>query len=155
MNLILWRHAQAEDAQPDLARRLTPRGREQAQRVAGWLREHLPERRLTLASPATRTRETADALGEDYTVDRRLAPGADVADYIAAIEWPDGPRAAGGTVIVVGHQPTIGRLASLLLAGEERDWSIRKGALWWLSTRERSGSEQVVLRVAIGPDLVD
>jgi len=155
MNLILWRHAEAQDAEPDLARRLTPHGRKQAQRVAHWLRTRLPERYLTLASPAARTRETADALGVDYTVDRRLAPGADVAHYIAACEWPHGPRAAAGTVIVVGHQPILGRLASLLLAGEERDWSVHKGALWWLSTRERPGGEEVVLRAVIGPDLVD
>jgi phosphohistidine phosphatase len=152
MNLILWRHAEAEDAEPDLSRRLTPRGRKQAARVAHWLRENLPERFVVLASPATRTRETADALEAEYTVDRRLAPDMDVAHYIAAAQWPDGPGEASGTVVVVGHQPVLGRLASLLLAGHEQDWTVRKGAVWWLSTRERSGQEQVVLRSVVSPD---
>lgn len=152
MNLILWRHAEAEDAEPDLSRRLTPRGRKQAARVAHWLLENLPERYLVLASPATRTRQTADALQAEYTVDDRLAPGADVAHYIAAAQWPEGPKAASGTVVVVGHQPILGRLASLLLAGRAQDWSVRKGAVWWLSTRERPGQAQVVLRAVVSPD---
>jgi phosphohistidine phosphatase len=152
MNLILWRHAEAEDAEPDLARRLTPRGRKQAARVAKWLRENLPERFVVLASPAARTRETADELDVEYTVDRRLAPDVDVAHYIAAAQWPEGPQEAAGTVVVVGHQPVLGRLASLLLSGEEQDWTVRKGAVWWLSTRERAGREQVVLRAVVSPD---
>ncbi|HQY27494.1 MAG TPA: histidine phosphatase family protein, partial [Burkholderiaceae bacterium] len=56
-------------------------------------------------------------------------------------------------VVVVGHQPTLGRLASLLMTGQEADWSIRKGAIWWLSTREREGRGQVVLRAVMAPDL--
>lgn len=151
MNLILWRHAEAEDAEPDLARQLTGRGRKQAARMADWLRPRLPERYAVLASPAQRTRQTADALG-DYRVDARLAPDADVADCLAAIEWPEGPRDAGGTVVLVGHQPALGRLASLLLSGQELDWSVRKGAVWWLSTRERDDRRQLVLRTVIAPE---
>ena len=151
MNLILWRHAEAEDAEPDLARRLTARGRKQAARVAHWLRGRLPERYVVLASPATRTRQTAEALVDHYEVDLRLAPDADVARYIAATQWPEGPKAASGTVVVVGHQPVIGRLASLLLAGQEMDWSVRKGGLWWLTSRDRSGQQQIVLRAVVDP----
>ena len=152
MNLILWRHAEAQDAEPDLARELTARGRRQAQAMAQWLRPRLPERCLILASPAQRTRQTADALGIDYRIDRHLAPDVDVAHYLAAANWPPGPEGCGGTVVLVGHQPMLGRLASLLMAGQEMDWSVRKGAVWWLSTREREGREQVVLRSVTNPE---
>lgn len=152
MNLILWRHAEAEDAEPDLERPLTGRGRKQARRMADWLRTQLPERFVVVASPAQRTRQTADALECAYRVDRRLAPDTDVADCLAAIEWPEGPRDAAGTVVLVGHQPTLGRLASLLLAGQELNWSVRKGAVWWLSTREREDRRQLVLRTVISPE---
>lgn len=154
MNLILWRHAEAEDSEPDLDRRLTPRGRKQAQAMAQWLHAHLPERRLVLASPARRTRETADALGEQYRIEPLLAPDADVAHYIGACDWPLGPKAAGGTVVLVGHQPILGRLASLLMAGQEMDWSVRKGAVWWLSARDREERRQVVLRAVVGTDIL-
>jgi len=61
---------------------------------------------------------------------------------------------AGDTVIVVAHQPTLGRVASLLLSGTEADWAVRKGGIWWLSNRRREGEAQVVLRAVVNPDLV-
>jgi phosphohistidine phosphatase len=158
MNLILWRHAHAgdslEDATADLARRLTDRGRKQADRMAAWLQGRLPDRFVVLSSPAARTRETAAALGARIVIDARLAPGATVADHLAALNWPEGPDLRTRHLVLVGHQPALGRLASHLLAGSEADWSIKKGAAWWLSTREREGEEQLVLRAAIAPDLV-
>ncbi|MFO0461355.1 MAG: SixA phosphatase family protein, partial [Burkholderiales bacterium] len=81
MDLSRWRHAQAEDGPPDLERRLTARGREDAKRVGAWLRERLPSAGVrVLSSPAVRARQTADALGLRYEVVDALAPGADVDD---------------------------------------------------------------------------
>ena len=37
MDLILWRHAEAEVGSDDLARRLTVRGAKQARQMAAWL----------------------------------------------------------------------------------------------------------------------
>jgi phosphohistidine phosphatase len=150
MELILWRHAEAEDGLPDAARKLTRRGRRQAADMAAWLRPRLPRRTLVIASPATRTRQTAEALDRPFETDRRLGVGASAADVLGAIGWPD--RAE--SVVVVGHQPTLGRLAALLLSGEEAEWSVRKGAVWWLSTRHREGAQQVVLRASLAPELV-
>ncbi len=77
MDLILWRHAEAEDiASTDLARALTTRGRKQAQNVAKWLRTRLPDDALVLASPAVRTIQTAETLSDQYRVVRELAPNA-------------------------------------------------------------------------------
>ena len=89
-----------------------------------------------------------------YALNERLASGADVTQVLAACGWPDGIESSGGTVIVVGPQPTLGRVASLLLAGIESDWSVRKGAVWWLSARERDARSQVTLRAVIGPEMV-
>lgn len=157
MDLILWRHADAGDAVvdpvADLQRRLTHRGRKQAERVAEWLEARLPDRYLILSSPAARTVETAAALAGKRKFDDGLLPGRDVADHLAALHWPDGPESKVRHIVLVGHQPTLGRLASLLLGGQEADWSFRKGAVWWLSTRDRDGRQQVVLRAAITPEL--
>lgn len=157
MDLLLWRHAEAEDGVPDLARRLTPRGEKQAQRMAAWLATHGPKKIRVLSSPARRCRQTAQALGHAVTTDERLGPAAGVADLLAAIGWPDGgdESAPGPTAtLVVGHQPTLGRTAALLLGGHEADWSIRKGALWWFSQRTRAGETQTVLRAALSPEFV-
>lgn len=153
MDLILWRHAEAEDATPKLSdarRRLTERGEKQARQMARWLRDHQPKNLRILVSPTQRTQMTAHALGLPFEVDRRLAPGADVADILAAANWPE----HNGGVLIVGHQPTLGRVAALLLGGEEADWTIKKGAVWWFSNRSREGGQQTVLRVALGPDWV-
>ena len=63
MDLILWRHADAEDGHDDAQRALTPKGRKQAARMAHWLGQHLPRDFVVLASPALRTQQTAAALG--------------------------------------------------------------------------------------------
>ena len=57
-------------------------------------------------------------------------------------------------MLVVGHQPTLGEVAALLLSGKEASWSIKKGALWWLTRRERFGAAQTVLRAVVPPGLV-
>jgi phosphohistidine phosphatase len=67
-----------------------------------------------------------------------------------AAGWPEG---IASTVVVVGHQPTLGLVASRLVAGEGSEWTIKKGGLWWLSSRERGGSDQVIVRAVISPDL--
>lgn len=154
MNLILWRHAEAEDAEPDMERRLTPKGRRQANDMAKWLHERLPGKFAVYASPARRTRETADALDCEYRVTDDLAPDVDVAHYLAVSDWPLSPEDSGGTVILVGHQPIIGRFASLLLSGEQRDWSVRKGAIWWLSARDREERSRLILRAVMSPDML-
>src|SRR6478752_4097926 len=62
MDLILWRHCEAEAGEPDLGRRLTPKGQKQAERMADWLERHLPDSSRILVSPADRAQQTAQAL---------------------------------------------------------------------------------------------
>jgi phosphohistidine phosphatase len=147
-NLILWRHAEAEDGPDDLARRLTPRGHKQAAKMARWLTARLPERFRLISSEALRAQETAASLGHRYEIDVRLNPGADPLDYLSVVQWPE----IGGTTVVVAHQPAIGRLAARLLAGIEADWGVRKGAIWWLQYRQRDGKPQTLLRTMMTPD---
>ena len=151
MELILWRHAEAEEADgatPDQKRRLTARGEKQAKLVARWLHRHLPRKRTVLVSPAERTQQTANALELDYEIEPRLGIGATARDVLAVAGWPD----QSGAVLVIGHQPALGRTAALLLGGAEADWSIKKGAVWWFASREREGGRQNVLRAVLNPD---
>jgi phosphohistidine phosphatase len=150
MDLILWRHAEAVDGQPDLARELTPKGVKQAKAIARWLTSRLPRQTRIIVSPAERTRQTAAALTDEFEIDRRLAPGAPPTAVLAASGWPE----HGGAVLVVGHQPTLGMAAALVVAGEPMPWSIKKGAIWWLSHRVRGEHPQIVLRAVISPDLL-
>ena len=119
-------------------------------KVADWLESRRPKKLRVLVSPTTRTRQTASAFTQDFEVVPALAPGNDIAGILGACGWPDG----GGSVLIVGHQPELGRLASLLLSGHEADWTIKKGALWWFSNRVRDDETQTVLRAVMPADLV-
>jgi len=146
MNLILWRHADAENSSPDSGRKLTERGRDQAQRVAAWLKPRLSGDCTVMASPAERARQTAAALGVPFATSPSFGTDADAADLLAAAHGREHP----GTLVIVGHQPTLGRVAALLLSGKESDWNIRKGALWWL----QDNHGEIILRAVLDPDLV-
>lgn len=149
MDLIIWRHAEAEDGAPDLERRLTAKGRKQAERVAQWLLQRLPARFVLVASPAVRAQQTAEALGVPIKTDRTIAPGASPAAIFKACGWPSYKAAA----VVVGHQPDLGRAVAELL-GAPGGFSIKKGALWWISNRVRDEQDQVVVRAVVSPDLL-
>jgi phosphohistidine phosphatase len=149
MDLIVWRHAEAEDGVPDLQRKLTAKGRKQAERVAQWLLQRLPSRFALIASPAVRAQQTAEALGVPIKTDKSLAPGAAPAAIIKACGWPDYKSAA----VVVGHQPDLGLLLAEVL-GARGGLSIKKGGLWWISNRVRDEKDQVVVRAVMSPDLL-
>ena len=150
MNLILWRHADAEEGVPDRERRLSAKGRKQARRAAAWLRKRLPRDVTVLSSPARRATETAAALTDRYRAVAQLDTNACASEVLTAAGWPDGK----GAVVVVGHQPTLGRAAALALTGAEADWRFRKGAIWWLEREADSEDGEVVLRAVISPDFL-
>ena len=150
MDLILWRHAEAEDSMPDSARELTSKGWKQARSMAAWLEPRLPKGARIIVSPAQRTQQTASTLCNTFETIREVGVGASARDVLAATGWP----AANGTVVVVGHQPTLGEVAALVLSGELAGWNIKKGSVWWLSRKEKSGAEETVLRLVISPDML-
>lgn len=150
VDLILWRHAQAQGQSGDpgdLARRLTPKGEKQAQRMARWLNLHLPQSARVLSSPAVRTESTVAALGRAYKIAPELAPDASVQSALELVQWPH----AKGVTVIVGHQPTLGQLVAQLLGMSAGDLSIKKGAVWWL--RQREGSAVHVVTVQ-SPDML-
>jgi len=153
MNLILWRHAEAIDAEDggvDLDRALTARGERQAARMAHWLNQHLPATTRVLVSPARRTQQTAQALERKFKTVAALGPGASASALLEAARWPD----AREPVLVVGHQPVLGEVASYLMAGTVQPWSVKKGAVWWLRRRNRDGDDRTVLVAVRGPESV-
>ncbi len=151
MDLILWRHAEAEDRRedlPELERALTGRGEKQAARVAAWLDRVLPDSTRILCSPARRCEQTALALGRKYKLKSELAPDQPEAGLLQAAQWP----VSRHPVLVVGHQPALGNVLGQLLRIEGGQCPIRKGAVWWLRSRERDGELQVVVVAVQPPD---
>lgn len=154
MELILWRHADAEQAtenQADEARALTAKGRRQAQKMAEWLNRTLPENCAILSSPAVRTVQTVEALGRSFKTSPALASGASPEEVLRAVDWPNNEA----PVLVVGHQPTLGQIAALLVAGAAQDWTIRKANICWIERRAGDETGASYIKAMIGPDLVD
>ena len=144
MDLIIWRHAEAHEAESgeeDMLRALTPRGRKQADRMSVWLDAQLPQGTRVLSSPAVRAEQTVQALKRKYKVRDALSPGASVQDILETSGWPD----AKYPVLLVGHQPALGGVVAQLMGMPEEACAIRKGSVWWLRHRHRDGQGQTVL----------
>ena len=157
MDLILWRHAEAEDwpegdgqASSDMDRSLTARGEKQAARMAAWLDRQLPEGARIVVSPARRCEQTALALGRKYRLRPEIAPDASPAKLLELVQWPF----AKSPVLVIGHQPTLGQTIAQLMGLLESDCPVKKGALWWLRNRDRDGHSQTVVVTVQSPEVL-
>ena len=157
MDLILWRHAEAEDwllgdpqPQLDLDRSLTQRGEKQAARMAAWLDRQLPEGARIWVSPARRCEQTALALGRKYKIRAELAPDATPGQLLDLVQWPTNKY----PVLVVGHQPVLGQTIAQLLSLKENECAVKKGALWWLRNRDRDGQSQTVVFTVQSPEIL-
>ncbi len=157
MDLILWRHAEAEDwpegdpdGSRDLERALTPRGEKQAARMANWLDRQLPEGARILVSPARRCEQTVLALGRRYKIRAELAPDGSPAQLLELVQWP----LARSPILVVGHQPTLGQTIAQLLGLQDGDCPVKKGSIWWLRNRDREGQSQTVVVTVQSPEVL-
>ena len=152
MDLILWRHSEAEDIHHDIQdheRELTAKGKKQAQKMAAWLLPHLPRETRIIASPATRTIQTAKALEQKFAISDLVSTNGSLSDHLAVARWP-----IDDTVLLVGHQPTLGQLAALLMSGHPHHWEVKKGALWWLRSVPEGCDGYATLRVAMLPGML-
>lgn len=150
MELILWRHAEADDGFPDAARKLTEKGVQQARNIAQWLKPRLPKNTRILVSPAKRTQQTALALSNDFETTPEVGTSTTADRVLAAASWPY----EEGTILIVGHQPTLGNVAASLICPDRTGFSIKKGAIWWFSYKQNADTENTILRAVISPDIV-
>ncbi len=121
--LLLLRHGIAEDAsadQRDEERRLTGEGKRKLREVVDGMRALALPVDVILTSPLRRTRETAAIVAGGYDIDDAavietpaLAPGGGTEAVFAAL----GAHARAEAILLVGHQPDLGELASTLLVG--------------------------------------
>lgn len=153
MELILWRHAEAEDAAAggDSARALTRKGHKQAERMARWIEARIGDDWRVLVSPATRTLQTVKPLGRRFEVSEAIGTATSPDALIRATGWPDAKK----NVLVVGHQPTLGDVAAQLLGVEDAALSVRKGSAWWFASRSRDGGRETLLKAVVSPELLD
>jgi phosphohistidine phosphatase len=117
--LLLFRHAKTEPGGAgieDHNRALLPRGRDDALRLGRYIRENGFTPELVLSSTARRTVETADIAGTEFKGRQRV-------DYLEALYLAEPEvilqiarlvQDMTASVMVVGHNPGLERLATLL-----------------------------------------
>ena len=69
---------------------------------------------------------------------------------LQAANWPN----AREPVLVVGHQPTLGQVAAVLLSGQPQDWEMKKANAWWLVQRDPGDVFSLYLKAVMAPDLI-
>ena len=153
LRLDLVRHGEAlpADAEGDGMRRLSPAGRATIERVAerfareGWRPNAL------WASPLVRAQESAAILarvcpGLAVGVTEALTPDHDPEDVLAELE----ARGSRGHVVLVGHQPLLGRLIRHLTG---QDVALPAGTLIALDVAHgpRRGAATIRLELRPGP----
>ena len=153
MDLVLWRHAEAVELDlvgDDMERYLTHKGEKHAARMAAWLERQLPDRAKVFSSPAVRAEQTASFLDRKFKTSGKLAPLSSTDDLLELVQWPQ----AKHCVVVVGHQPTLGRTISRLVGLQEEECSVRKGSIWWLRWREQNGHGKALVVTVQSPDFL-
>ena len=132
MLLVLFRHGPAGTADPargpeDEKRPLTPRGVEKTRRAALGLHRILDTEPQIFSSPFVRAKETADLLAASYVpmqhveIMEALVPGRPMEEIFARIV-----EVANGAVVLVGHEPSLGLLAGLLVTGRQMTLPLKK-----------------------------
>ena len=113
------RYANHDDARP-----LTPKGRRRVRRVAGRLRQWDVSFDIILSSPLVRARQTAEIVAEvlkareQIAFARHLLPGSDGPAFLEELNVIAKREHHLESILVVGHEPCLSRLTSLLLTGE-------------------------------------
>ena len=159
MKLYLVRHAIAEelgDHEDDSLRPLTDKGREKMKRIAQALNETGVQPDLIISSPYVRTSQTASILAkelkykEELVYSDFLVPMAEPNDMIGEIN----EKYSVDELMLVGHEPNLSSLASVLLAGSP-DLSInfKKGGVCCLSVDNLHYDRKATLEWLITPKI--
>ncbi|HET9232868.1 MAG TPA: histidine phosphatase family protein [Candidatus Eisenbacteria bacterium] len=160
MLLVLFRHGPAGTADPargpeDAKRPLSPRGAEKTRRAALGVMRILEVEPRIYSSPLLRAKETADLLAASYTpmlqveLLEALVPGRPQEEVLS--------RIAGfgeGTVVLVGHEPSLGHLAGVLVFGPGTTIPLKKAGACAIEISGRAAPGQGDLKWLATPRML-
>jgi len=162
MDVYLIRHAVAEKRDPtrwpdDSIRALTPKGAERFARAARGLQRLVPTVETVLSSPYARAWQTAAILR-----DQAGWPAPEPCEALDALHPPDAAleplreRSRSGSLALVGHEPYLSSLASLLLTGEPTVLvlELKKGGVISLALEGEPAVRGAILRWCASPKIL-
>lgn len=159
MNLYLIRHAIAEEESPsgkDSQRELTDKGAKKMRLIAKGLRTLGVEFDLILSSPYIRAVQTAEILSEvfkkkKFVLSDHLMPAGDMDLLIAEIN----EKYTVDSLAIVGHEPYLSGLVSLLTAGGAPvEMTFKKGSVCYLSTDDLHHTRKATLEWLLTPGVL-
>ena len=129
MKLILVRHSDAEDirefarnGKPDSLRPLTKKGLKKMKQVSKGLQTIVSSAQILASSPWLRAMQTAESLGKRYDLETKPLNSLCGDSHIEeAAVWLK-KQSPDKTIILVGHEPYLGRLASWLVSGQKKSF---------------------------------
>jgi len=134
MNLFIFRHGLALEpgtaGYDDAARPLTSEGKSKLKSIAAAMLKLELSFDLILSSPYTRARQTAEIVAErlkpsdKLEFSRLLEPQGSFADLVSLIR----KRASADNILLVGHEPYLSELISLLVFGQNQSVVVMKKA---------------------------
>jgi len=134
MHLLLMQHGDALDKEQDPARALSSAGIAAVSGQGLWLAARLLPVGRILHSGKTRARQTAQLLAQKagLTAVPQCHDGLGPLDLVAPVAAM--ANKAADNVVLVGHQPFLGKLASVLLCGDEAllHAGFTPGTICWL-----------------------
>jgi len=160
MKLYLVRHAIAENRSPDheddSLRPLTEKGKEKLERIASGLGKLGVEPDLIVSSPYVRASQTASILAktlkykEELIYSDSLVPMGEPDDMIGEIN----EKYSVDELMLVGHEPSMSMLASVLLAGDPNiSINFKKGGVCCLSADDLHYDRKATLEWLITPKI--
>jgi phosphohistidine phosphatase len=153
--LVLLRHAKSDwsGMEADIRRPLAARGRRQAPQAGRWLDAHVDAIDLALLSPATRARQTWDLVAAELhrppptRVDDRVYAASE-RELLAVVRGlPDD----SGTVVLVGHNPGIEDLASMITGQPTAMPTSALAVIAWPGSWSTAGDQPARLRASGRP----
>ncbi|HXM51408.1 MAG TPA: phosphohistidine phosphatase SixA [Pyrinomonadaceae bacterium] len=157
MKMFLVRHGTAESLSPgesDADRLLSPIGQREVTLVANYLASTCGRNPHIWASPLRRARQTAERIGELTTTDEikianLLVPEANPVEFA---NWLGELAAASDqSIVVVGHQPALGRAVAGLLGIKDDVLLIEPATIIELSITNENG-QKVLIAGLLRPD---
>lgn len=145
--VLIVRHAYAGDREkfkkrsdlPDEARPLTRKGIKQMKKNVEGMCKIWKNVSAIYTSPLVRAKETAEIVAKGYRFGSKkirttdvLRPDAEVSEFVKWLSHlkPSSKKDSGKPVVVVGHEPQLGKLVSFLLLGERQSAvEFEKGAI--------------------------
>lgn len=158
LQVLLIRHATAEvlPNQVDKDRALTKEGRTNMKQYVSTVKKFVDDIDYLVSSPLLRAVQTADIVYQTYSkAKREVLPSLADGQLALTLKYLQENAARNTLVALVGHEPTLGELGTLLLTGQAATWMpMKKGGMCLLNFEDKIEVGQATLRWLLMPKIM-